>query len=49
MKVKDKFLKARKKYSDSKKWAIFLILTIFTKLLRSNNNVYYCQFTYIFI
>ncbi len=29
MKVKDKFLKARKKYSDSKKWAIFLILTIF--------------------
>ena len=29
MKVKDKFLKARKKYSDSKKWTIFLILTIF--------------------
>ena len=29
MKVNDKFVKARKKYSNNKKWMIFLILTIF--------------------
>ena len=29
MKVNDKFIKARKKYSNSKKWLVFLILTIF--------------------
>lgn len=29
MKVNDKFAKVRKKYSDNKKWIVFLILTIF--------------------